>query len=92
MKKLILLLLFIPLVSFGQDVNLNVDKKIEFTEKKDVKNGMGLNYQGSGIYTFSKLDRQGNVNKSNVNKYYINLKTQVVNEIIEFTTRNILKW
>ena len=34
MKKLLLLLLFIPLMSFGQDVNLNVNKKNEKTSIK----------------------------------------------------------
>ena len=26
-----------PIIGFGQNVNLNVEKKVEFTEKKDVK-------------------------------------------------------
>ena len=41
MKKLLLLLLFIPLMSFGQDVNLNLDKKVEFTEKEEVISDLG---------------------------------------------------
>jgi len=40
-------------MSFGQDVNLNVDKKVEFTEKKDFINDLGLKYLGNGLYRFS---------------------------------------
>ena len=53
MKKLLLILLFIPLMSFGQDLNLNVDKKVEISKKTDVKKGLGYNYLGSSIYSFS---------------------------------------
>ena len=89
MKKLLIILLFIPLISFGQDVNLNVDKKVEFTEKKDVKGGMGLNYQGSGVYTISRL---GNLNMSDseriLEKLYQKLKTQIIIDINDFVNRN----
>ena len=53
MKKLLLLLLFIPLMSFGQDVNLNLDKKVEFTEKEEVISDLGLKYLGNGLYRYS---------------------------------------
>ena len=89
MKKILLILLFIPLVSFGQDVNLNVDKKVEFTEKKDAKKGMGLNYQGSGLYTLGKSAKANLSNsKSKLEKIHIELKNEIFQEINEFTTRN----
>lgn len=89
MKKILLLLLFIPLVSFGQDVNLNVDKKVEFTEKKDVKRGMGLNYQGSGLYTLGKWGSSIPWEEpKKIAKMHIRLENEIVEEIIEFTTRN----
>ena len=89
MKKLLLLLLFIPLMSFGQDVNLNVDKKVEFTEKEDAKKGMGLNYQGSGLYTLGKSAKVNLSNsKSKLEKIHIELKNEIFQEINEFTTRN----
>ena len=89
MKKLIILLLFIPLVSFGQDVNLNVDKKVEFTEKKDAKKGMGLNYQGSGLYTLSKRGGKSASNGgSKLEKLHLELKNEVVQEINAFTASN----
>ena len=87
MKKLLIILLFIPLISFGQDVNLNVDKKVEFTEKKDVKRGMGLNYQG--VYT---IGRKGNYNGSTsertLEKLHQKLKTQIIIDINDFVNRN----
>ena len=91
MKKLLIVLLFVPLVSFGQDVNLNVDKKVEFSEKKDVKVGMGLNYQGSGIYTLSKWGEHRYVKKQ-IEKEKNKLKDEILKEIVEFTTRNNYKY
>ena len=39
-------------MSFGQDdINLNIDKKVEVTKKRDKTRG--LIYKGSGIYTYS---------------------------------------
>ena len=87
MKKLLIVLLFVPLVSFGQDVNLNVDKKVEFSEKKDVKVGMGLNYQGSGIYTLGKRGEHKYVKKQ-IEKEKNRLKDEILLEIVEFTNRN----
>jgi hypothetical protein len=87
MKKLILLLLFIPLVNFGQDVNLNVDKKVEFTEKRDIKGGNGLNYQGSGLYTFTKL-KKGSSYKPKHERISMEMEAELVKEIIKFTARN----
>ena len=91
MKNLLFLLLFIPLVSFGQDVNLNVDKKVEFTEKKDVKGGMGLNYQGSGLYTLGK-EANDISSKGKFVKVQNELKNKILAEIVEFTTINKYKY
>ena len=47
MKKIIFILLFIPLVSFGQNektVNLNV-------KSENIKNSKGFSYLGNGVYT-----------------------------------------
>jgi hypothetical protein len=53
MKKLVLVLLLIALVSFGQDgIRLDVDKKIEFSKKNDLSKGYGLSYSGNGVYTY----------------------------------------
>jgi hypothetical protein len=91
MKKLIFLLMF-PIIGFGQNVNLNVEKKVEFTEKKDVKRGLGLNYQGSGLYTLSKSGSQsvnGSVNPSSkMERFHLEIKNKVVQEINEFTATN----
>ena len=92
MKKILLLLLFIPLLSFAQDVNLNVDKKVEFTEKKDVKQGMGLNYQGSGLYTLGKEANKFTSSKGKFAKVQNKLKNKILAEIVEFTTKNNYKY
>ncbi len=70
MKKLILLLLFIPLFSFGQDDIKKCDKKIDFTNAKyvgctDVENQMNgfgkLTFNDGSIYEgyFKKNNRNG---------------------------------
>ena len=88
MKKLILLLLFIPLLSFGQDVNLNVDKKIEFSEKEDIKKGLGLSYIGSGQYEIKKeLDNIYN-NEKRLKTKLLELEESILMDIREFCSRN----
>ena len=53
MKNILFTLaLFVSFSSFGQDVNLNVDKKVEFSEKKDLSGGFGLSYSGNGVYKY----------------------------------------
>ena len=53
MKNILFTLaLLISFSSFGQDVNLNVDKKVEFSEKKDLSGGYGLSYSGNGVYKY----------------------------------------
>ena len=88
MKKLILLLLFIPLVSFGQDVNLNVDKKVEFSEKDNVKRGLGLVYKGMGTYTYGKEVVAWRATTKNVKRKQDVLKEEIIKEIIDFTSTN----
>ena len=90
MKNLLFLLLFIPLISYGQDkINLNVDKKVEITTKRDIKSGLGLIYLGSGTY---RIGRQGNFNRSDSAKrlegIYQKLKIQIIKDINEFAERN----
>ncbi|WOC41053.1 hypothetical protein [Polaribacter sp. HL-MS24] len=46
MKKLLLILLFIPLISFGQEKTVNLNVKNE-----KVKNNRGYSYIGNGIYS-----------------------------------------
>jgi hypothetical protein len=49
MKKLLIILLFIPLISFGQNdktVNLNI-------KKERISNNRGYTYLGNGIYSIS---------------------------------------
>tara|TARA_B100000795_G_scaffold234184_1_gene193255 strand:+ start:280 stop:747 length:468 start_codon:yes stop_codon:yes gene_type:complete len=80
------------MIGFGQDdINLNIDKKVEFTEKNDVKKGMGLSYQGSGLYTIGKeANRPVNalMPLTRFNKVQNTLKNKILEEIIEFTTNN----
>ena len=49
-KKLILLLLFIPLVSFGQDNNTKINIKSVLTEDTTET---GLKYIGNGVYQYA---------------------------------------
>ena len=92
MKKVLLLLLFIPLVSFGQDVNLNVDKKVEFTEKKDIRGGYGLSYTGNGVYTY--VERVIGKGLSSFNAGYVSetkwlyAQTNGRKSIMNFTNQN----
>ena len=89
MKRLVILFLFLPLVSFGQDVNLNVDKKIEYTEKKDTRFMEGLHYQGLGTYTLKK--RGGYImstTKKRMANAYNELESAILNEIKLFTDSN----
>ena len=46
MKKLLLILLFIPLISFGQEKTVNLNVKSE-----NVYNNRGYSYLGNGIYS-----------------------------------------
>lgn len=46
MKKLLIVLLFIPLISFGQEKTVNLNVKSE-----NVKNNRGYSYLGNGIYS-----------------------------------------
>ena len=62
MKKLILLLLFIPLVSFGQDNNTTVKIKSEtnnaYVQAANLKaEGEGVFYKGKGIYTIQQTGK-----------------------------------
>ena len=54
MKNLLYLLLFIPLVSFGQDNNTNVTVKTEnksvYQELAEQKGLDGIHYKGNGVY------------------------------------------
>ncbi|MDC3198460.1 hypothetical protein OAT58_00245 [Flavobacteriaceae bacterium] len=82
------LALLVSFSSFGQDVNLNVDKKVEFTEKIDIKNGMGLNYQGSGLYTIAKEGIYSFKRPKRISKIHIELEEEIIDEIKKFTARN----
>tara|TARA_B110000263_G_C15175036_1_gene448798 strand:- start:93 stop:608 length:516 start_codon:yes stop_codon:yes gene_type:complete len=62
MKKLLLLLLFIPLVSFGQDNNTTVKIKSEtnnaYVQAANLKaEGEGIFYKGKGIYTIQQTGK-----------------------------------
>ena len=72
MKRLIFLLIFIPIVCFGQDVNLNIDKKVEFTEKRDIREGYGLSYTGNGVYTY--VERVVGKSSTSFNSGYVSEK------------------
>ena len=60
MKKLLLLLLFIPLVSFGQDNNTNVtvktEKKSVYQELAEQKGLDGIHYKGNGVYESIRIN------------------------------------
>lgn len=96
MKKILFLLLFIPLVSFGQDdINLNIDKKVEVTKKRDKTRG--LIYKGSGIYTYSMngeivhTGTKSKNDKKNEEKAKVasqKLKTKITKEVNEFSKQN----
>jgi len=66
MKKLILLLLFIPLVSFGQDetnieVNVNTGIASQFADR-------GLKNLGKGIYSITQVGSSGFVSLKKLEK------------------------
>ena len=98
MKKILFLLLFIPLVTFGQDdINLNIDKKVEVTKKRDKTRG--LIYKGSGIYTYSmdgeivssdgKKSKASEIKKEEKAKVASQkLKTKITKEVNEFSKQN----
>ena len=51
MKKLIILLLFIPLLSFGQDYNIGVSNENVKRFEMEKSNQIGLKLIGNGVYT-----------------------------------------
>ena len=64
MKKLILLLLFIPLVSFGQNnnstnsTNIKVESNNMFVDAANKKaEGEGIFYKGKGVYTIQQTGK-----------------------------------
>lgn len=83
-------LLFFSLISFGQDkINLNVDKKVEITTKKDLKKGLGLTYLGSGVYRYGKTGPyNSSESQKKLEKTYQEIKTYLIIEINKFTERN----
>lgn len=86
--RTLIILLFISFNSFGQDINLNVDKKIEYTEKKDTRFREGLHYQGLGTYTLKKEGYLTRVSKKSKAKTYNELESAILNEIKIFTDSN----
>ena len=83
MKKLILLLLFIPLVSFGQDetnveVNVNTGIASQFADR-------GLKNLGKGIYSITQVGSSGFVSLKKLEK-------RARQEIINFSTSNKYNW
>jgi len=93
MKKIFILLLIIPFISFSQDLNLNVDKKVEFSEKTDVKKGLGYNYLGSSVYSFSNEGKSSASfsnagQKKGLAKEKIKLSMEANNAVEQFASNN----
>tara|TARA_B110000977_G_scaffold17979_1_gene21742 strand:+ start:1591 stop:2109 length:519 start_codon:yes stop_codon:yes gene_type:complete len=85
--------LLISFSSFGQDLNLNVDKKVEFSEKSNVKQGLGYNYLGSGVYSFSNEGKSSASfsavgQKRGIEKEKIKLSTAANNAMEQFASNN----
>jgi len=90
MKNFLILLLFVPLVCIGQDgINLNVDKKIEFSEKNDLNRGFGLNYSGNGVYTYTHLvSKAESGSRSQIEKKWLDAQIKVRTIIMNFINQN----
>ena len=66
MKKLILLLLFIPLISFGQDITINsnsyisgkisISQAISYTNVNEIYDQVGIHYLGNGYYLLCVME------------------------------------
>ncbi len=66
MKKLILLLLFIPLVSFGQDITIksnsyisgkiSISQAISYTNVNEIYDQVGIHYLGNGYYLLCVME------------------------------------
>ena len=79
MKKILLILLFIPLVSFGQDKN-TVDLNVTTGYANQFKM-RGMKNLGSGIYSVTQVGGSGFVSLKKLEK-------RARQEIVDFTTTN----
>ena len=93
MKKIILLLITVFTIQIGNaqdDINLNIDKKIEITKKNDVTKGYGLIYLGNGSYKYVEKARGSAPYRSNPpsRRGWENAQTNAITSIDNFTKRN----
>ena len=65
MKKLILLLLFIPLVSFGQE-DVDFDSNLNLTVKDSTKNYFGIGFKVESSFQRKGLDTGTSTERENI--------------------------
>ena len=87
MKKLILLLLFIPLVLIGQENNTNVSIKSggsvvskAIDRNQEIRDRQGINYLGDGIYEIIRVG--GSSVRKNKEKFMMENFNIIVNELV----------
>tara|TARA_X000000368_G_C22649832_1_gene544787 strand:+ start:65 stop:589 length:525 start_codon:yes stop_codon:yes gene_type:complete len=88
MKKLLLLLLFIPLISFGQNNNTNVSVKSgdesvvskALDRNQEMRDRKAINYLGDGIYEIIRVG--GGSVKKNKEKYMMEELNEVANQLV----------
>ncbi len=88
MKKLFFILLFIPIISFGQNNNTNVSVKSgdesvvskALDRNKEMRDRKAINYLGDGIYEIIRVG--GGSAKKNKEKYMMEELNEVANQLV----------